>query len=71
MFELIKNDDTYLLRVRNAFEIISIGVFDGDERLIEVDSERITVYKELRSYSFLRGDKSKEAIEKVVLSAIA
>ena len=45
MFELIKNEDTYLLRVRNAFE--------------------------LRSYSFLRGDKSKEAIEKVVLSAIA
>lgn len=71
MFELVKKDDMYLLRIKDVFALLSTGVFDGDERLIEVDDERITVYKELRAYSFLRGDKGKCAIEKIIMSAIA
>lgn len=71
MFDINYGEDRVILRVNDRLKLISTGVFDGDEKYIEVKGDTIKVVKEIRDYSIEIGSPLKEELQKIVLSAIA
>ena len=51
MFDIVYGKDKTILRVKDTFALLRTGVFDGDERYLEISDNTIRVVKDVRNYS--------------------
>ena len=49
MFDIVYGKDKTILRVKDTFALLRTGVFDGDERYLEISDNTIRVVKDVRN----------------------
>ena len=70
MFDIVYGKDKTILRVKDTFALLRTGVFDGDERYLEISDNTIRVIKDVRNYSIIIGSPVRTDIQNIVLSAL-
>lgn len=70
MFDIVYGKDKTILHVKDTFALLRTGVFDGDERYLEISDNTIRVVKDVRNYSIIIGSSVRTDIQNIVLSAL-
>lgn len=70
MFDIVYGKDKTILCVKDTFALLRTGVFDGDERYLEISDNTIRVVKDVRNYSIIIGSPVRTDIQNIVLSAL-